>query len=488
MTENYLNEKKLVYYFRIVYLLMLMMGNTNLTFRWDIFDILNYAVGFFGIALLVLRLIRVKSYMKTPGVVLLAVLLVLYAVSSVWNYSYGGFSGFVSNGKATIWMACQMCLLYAFDVPSREELKKEIGLICRIIVIFNFLSVLISYGMLLTNYSKFIMEGISPVMYGVVYDRLWGTFIDPNYGAVVAVIGVLLSAHFFRENRNIFVRVFHVINIALSIMYIIYSDSRTGMVVLALGIFCYAFLSLVYTTDKVQRKLVPMLISVALSAAISACVVGSFSVIKPIGLMPREFCMQIQSSLAEKMQIQQTQTTDPTGSTNKNDSTANVKEPLKIGRDAADINNDISNRRFDIWKSGMEILKKSPFLGTTFRNLVPFAQQEVPYTYIVHNDNKIFWDLHNVIMNVLVCQGIPALILFVAFAVIVLKKAFVFFLCKPATMLKEQVLLISILLGIAVASMFNTMIMYVSTIETAVFWMFLGYGMQICRLEETSNA
>ena len=55
-------------------------------------------------------------------------------------------------------------------------------------------------------------------------------------------------------------------------------------------------------------------------------------------------------------------------------------------------------------------------------------------------------------------------------------------------MLKEQVLLISVLVTIAGAAMFNSMIMYVSSIETVIFWIFLGYCMQICHLEEELHA
>lgn len=480
MIRKHIKEENLVFYFRIAYLLMLMMGNTNLTFQWVGFDIINYAVGFFGIALLVLRVIRARSYTKTPGIVFLAGLVVLYGLSSLWNYSYGGFSGLASNGKATIWMACQMFLLYAFDMPSKEALKKELRVMSWIIVCFNFFSVLVSYGMLLTNYSKFVMKGDSPIMYGVVYNRLWGTFIEPNYGAVVTVVGALLSLRLFCENKNGWLRAFHVANMVLSVMYIIYSDSRTGMVVLMVAVVLYSFLTLLYQKLNDRRRLLPVLACGLISICIAVGIVGSFAIIKPIGLMPRKACMQLVSSMgqaAEKPNVDA-----PDKETKPSD------EALEIGRNEADINNDISNRRFDIWMSGLEILKESPVLGTTFRNLVPFAQKELPDTYIVHNDNKIFWDLHNCLMNVLVCQGIPALLLFVSFAFIVLKKMFAYFLQKDRLMIREQTLLVSALLAIACGAMFNSMIMYVSTIETAIFWLFLGYGMQICRLKEVEDA
>lgn len=484
-----LNEKNLVFSFKIAYLLMLMMGNTNLTFQMRIYDLLNYAVGFFGIALLLLRLLRAKSYLKTPGIWLLAGLIALYAVSSVVNFSYGGMSGFVSNGKATVWMSCQMLLLYAFDTPSLEDLKKEFRVMCWVIVGFNFLSVLVSYAMLIINYSYLYIGDGTSIMSGVVWNRLWGTFIDPNYGAVEAVVAILISAYFFQEKKNIGLRIFFLVNIVLSVMYVVYSDSRTGMVVLAIAIVSYTFLGLVYTGKKIRRGVVSVLTCGAIAVCLALGVLGSFSVVKTVGLLPREAYLQMQNNWS--------QGANPTGDTVAGESEvpeadASTQQPtedtLEIGRGEEQLDTGAGNRRLAIWKSGLEIAKKSPMFGTTFRNLVPFAYQETPYTYIIHNEDKVFWDFHNCFVNVLACQGIPALILFLAFVVIVLKKAITYLLRNPKTMLKEQILLVSVLATIAGGAMFNSMIMYVSSIETAIFWIFLGYCMQICHLEEKANA
>lgn len=472
-----LNEKNLVFGFRIAYLLMIMMGNTNLTFQMRSYDILNYVIGFFGIALLMLRVMRAKAYQRTPGIWLLVGLIGLYAVSSVLNYSYGGISGFVSNGKATIWMACQMLLLYAYDKPSKEELKKEFRVMCWVIVVFNFLSVLVSYGMLIVNYSELYIGDGTSIMYGVVWNRLWGTFIDPNYGAVEVVVAILISIYLFREQKKIWQRVLFVANIVLSLMYVVYSDSRTGMVVMAIAIVSYAFLGLFYTGKQIRRGVVSVLTCGAIAVCLALGVLGSFDVVKTVGLLPREAYLQMENNWnSDNWNSNNHPTQQPT------------EDTLQIGRGEEQLDSGVESRRLAIWKSGLEIVEESPIFGTTFRNLVPFAFAEVPEAYIVHNEDKVFWDLHNCFMNVLVCQGIPALILFVAFVVIVLRKAITYLLKRSRTMLKEQVLLISVLVTIAGAAMFNSMIMYVSSIETVIFWIFLGYCMQICHLEEELHA
>ena len=483
-----LNEKNLVFCFRIAYLLMLMMGNTNLTFQMRIYDLLNYAVGFFGIALLLLRLLRAKSYLKTPGIWLLAGLIGLYAVSSVLNYSYGGLSGFVSNGKATVWMACQMLLLYAFDTPSAEELKKELRVMCWIIFGFNFLSVLISYGMLIVNYSYLYIGDGTSIMSGVVWNRLWGTFIDPNYGAVEAVVAILISVYLFREQKKLWLRVLFGANILLSVMYVVYSDSRTGMVVLAIAVVAYGFLAMFYTGKKVRRGVVSLLTCGAVAVCLALGVLGSFGAVKTVGLLPRQAYLQLQNNWSQNADPTEDTGASEANGPDKDSVTRPTEDTLEIGRNEENLDTGASNRRLAIWKSGLEVAMKSPIFGTTFRNLVPFANREAPYTYIIRNENKVFWDFHNCFVNVLACQGIPALILFIAFVVIVLKKAITYLLKNPGAMRKEQVLLVSVLATIAGGAMFNSMIMYVSSIETVIFWMFLGYCMQICHLEEKANA
>ena len=80
-----------------------------------------------------------------------------------------------------------------------------------------------------------------------------------------------------------------------------------------------------------------------------------------------------------------------------------------------DLSGDISNRRFDIWKSGLEIFARRPWLGTTFCGFLPFAQEHMPETYIVSNDYLQMTTLDNDFVNLLVSNGIIAFVAFIGF-------------------------------------------------------------------------
>lgn len=486
-----LNDDILARYFRIAYLAMVMMNFTNFTNHNLFFKFYTYALVAFGAVILVLRAVRYKDYLKTPGLLLLIAMILLYGVSSVVNYSYGGFSGLVSNGKTAVFMCCYMLLLYVFRPSSKEELRKELRLIAYIIIIFNFVSSLVSYCMLVVNYTHIAYVNDGVIIYGFVWNRLWGTYSDPNHGAVVSVVASLLSAYFLLEKPGKKLVLFHWSHIILSLLYIIYSDSRTGFVTLVIGVFLYSFLFFFYIAKNKKGIRRSPLICICLAIVIAAGVVGSLAILKPVGLLPRQAYFQVQEIISEGKPLQgdsqddgdqpQTQPDDPESAQPSD------KDPLKVGREDSQMNNDLSNRRFSIWFSGLEIVKETPIFGTSFRNLVSFAKAKTPETYLVNNDLGSFSCVHNSVLDVLVSQGIAGFAVFICFTVLVLKKAFAYLLSNKKTLLPEQLLMLSVVFAVAVSSMFISEIMYINSIGGAVFWLFLGYSMQICVITEEEH-
>ena len=144
-----------------------------------------------------------------------------------------------------------------------------------------------------------------------------------------------------------------------------------------------------------------------------------------------------------------------------------------IGREG-DIEQDYSNRRFDIWKSGFEIFKENPVFGITFRNILSFTRTEMPETYIVNNDQGDFDSFHNVVVDVFVSQGIFGIILIVAMGILFGKYLIeeIFIGRKMDCEIRVTFLMVIALL---VASMFISSIFYINSPETILFWMSLGY-------------
>lgn len=92
---------------------------------------------------------------------------------------------------------------------------------------------------------------------------------------------------------------------------------------------------------------------------------------------------------------------------------------LGIGREQ-DLSGDFSNRRFDIWESGIEVFQTSPIFCVGFRNIVPAAEEKAPNTYIINNDQVKFESFHNMFVDVLVSQGIVGIVIFLSFVILTL--------------------------------------------------------------------
>ena len=433
--------------FKIVYFIFAFFTYCNLTFMKPIMSYAVVAVLGFGVLAGVPRLFKWKGYIKTPGFVFAILFLVSFVLSAVLNIKYG----YADNFKGLVWMGFHFCLLFACDVDrSEQDYKKEFHVIA---VFFMLVMLIMSTASLVQFVSNYSFEEYLPDLTrlaGLVWGRLWGVFTDPNYASAFAVISILLSFYFFEKVHKVALRVIIGLNAFIQIAYIAFSDSRTGLVTLFITVFVYIYLVCLRKVKKEKLAKYTICIALALAVAISSLIVTS--VVEKIG-------GEIVVSHYENMD-------DPT-----------VEVPdLDDGREQ-DIKNDPSNRRFDIWKSGIEIFCKSPVTGVSYFNIKQFALDVVPKTYLVNNDHGQFNNMHNMLFNLLVGQGVIGALLFTVFAIY----AVVYVLKRLFKVENEDYsyIVVMIVCAIAgfVASMFLTDIIYVNSPNSMIFWLFLGYIM-----------
>lgn len=154
------------------------------------------------------------------------------------------------------------------------------------------------------------------------------------------------------------------------------------------------------------------------------------------------------------------------------------KQKLEIGRQSNDINGDVSNRRFAIWGSGLEIFKTKPLTGVTFRNYVPYAEDKLPDTYLVNNDFIEFHSMHNSFVDILVSQGILGVVIIAAYIILVLVLIFKNFFKFKGEKYKYNTALLSIIAPIFASMMFYSETFYMNTGGAFLFWLALGYLIQ----------
>lgn len=400
-----------------------------------------------GSVVLIYRLLNIKRMIKYPFIVLYILFIFSYLVSALIGLRYGWYN----NAKIIIWMTLQFGVMYLFDIKNeREYIRKEFYNSIIIIIAITSVLNLINVLMLLANYFTYY-EPIKDTVYlvGVApWGRLYGIYVDPNYSCVLSVIAFMSAIFLINKSKEIKWKFFLGISLVLQALYIACCASRTGLVAMCCCVVTFSFLIFLIKNENIYRAFVISLIFLVVTIASDKLIVEGYNLYTttPVAKRISEFIYGFE----------------------KND------KMTKIGRDK-ELEGDISNRRFDLWKNAYEISKTSPIIGITFGNIVPYAKENLPNSYLLINGYAIFDAFHNIFVDLLVSQGIVGCVIFLVIIVMSLK-----YLIQNIRYIDEDkieicIFLFSVCVGILCASFFVSEVLYVNNQVTVLFWTFWGY-------------
>ncbi len=445
--------------FKICYLLLVLVSFNSLVAGSAFLSVLNYVLTAFGAVLLLLRAFHFKQYLNSGSSVLLVLFCVSMAVSALLNRKYG----IMENVQAMVWTTLQFGMLYLCDIKrSAVEYKREFIILASVFSVYVLLANIVSIAMFFAHYGVFGQFSYNGNIIGFVWGRLWGVYADPNNGSVMCVASVVLCICAWTaipaKTKKAF-KTFLFVNILLDYCYLILSDSRTGMVCALIGV-AFALFFCLSAKPLGKKELKPILKS---CICIVLAVVLSVALYFISQLMKRGYNYTVG-------RIIEMRADDP--DFNEDD----LHVSLITGRDSADTESDISNRRFDLWKSGIEIWKTSPIVGVSQRNITPYAKDVLPNTYLVNNDMGEFDSTHNMFLDVLVSQGAVGILLLLAFFVCVAVLIIRRFLCVEKNRASlYHIVLFSVLVVFACSCMFVLDVLYLNSAATVMFWSSLGY-------------
>ena len=449
--ENWKNTLELI--FKIEFLFYVCLSYNNIFFGKKIMSAFVIVSTFLGVTILVIRLIDYKKYKDAKLFTLILAFLISYLITIISNYKYG----FLDGIKNLTWMTFQLLIIYLYKLDDNSErYKKDFKILSNCYLLYMFLA---SFWSILQFYSgnsdiKYKNSSGYVIPSGFIWGRLWGVFTDPNQGSVYACIAIVLSIYFiiaFNKKKPLgkIATALYSINILIQIIYIAFSDSRTGMVCFSIGM---AFLSYMILIKKIK---IQNNFNRYIACFIASLSIFFISIIIPVGV--RSFNNYIQDTKVQK-EIENPK---------KNDKN-------KIGR-KDDIESDLSNRRFLIWKSSIEIFSTKPILGVSHTNLNNYAYKKLPKTYIINNTQHDFQTSHNMFLDVLTGQGVVGFTILIT--MIISSMLFIF---KRINKLEgmEYFYITIMLTCIAIcftSCVFMTEIFYVNSPIAFMFWSMLGY-------------
>lgn len=446
--------------FKLLYLCLGMATFNSFLYDSSVQPILVKICLILGIVTIIGRVFYFRDYLKTPYILLQILFCISFCLTIAVNWKYG--TAF-SDIKWVIWTGFLFFLLYTCDTARDvKEYKKEFAILSEVVILFSVISAVASLYLMFERYHNLWMtESGETLIAGFQWGRLWGVYTDPNYGGVFSTVGILLSLYFLKTRKG-FWKIWYLIVILADYMYIIFSDSRTAEVCMCIGMGVIILFFFVYTKQNWKGALLGIVSAILFSVVF----VSATSFVKD----------QYNSEI--EVQIKQTEAISGSKESVQKEKTSNGADSTKtVGREQ-DIQSDVSNGRFSLWKSGIEIWKTKPIIGTGYNSFLPYVKENLPDTYVVNNPQGDYVSLHNGYINILVYQGVIGAVVFLVFMCGVLRKWYKGIKSLP----REDIAYIGILTAccgvIAVSMVFLLEGVYTNSPGAFVLWTFLGYCMQ----------
>lgn len=466
--------------FLYLFMAYAILSSNSFTYGTKVIGLAMWPAFALGAVIIMYRVIHFKNYCKATGFVGLIAMLISIGISVLVNFNYS----FKGNIIICMFWCFYFLVLYIIeDGKPTEKVKADFELFGKFFVTYTLISVIISLYLLFTGYAERIVTEDTNYEYfrGFIIGRLWGTFINPNNGAISAAIAASILIYFICKAKKIYTKIFCGIAIFLELLFIALSDSRSGAV-------CMGIAAAVFMLSAVLYKWQDKKIVFKVAAVVMACVVGVMGFIIPRKLKDGYNAV----SIAINEYVNEHPNTDePEDNEDEKD-----KFELNVIDRGYDLTDDVSNRRFDVWFGAIQAFAESPrtiAVGYSYKGFTAQVLEKQPDNYLVNNDYTIFTTLDNEVFNILVSQGslgIIATAIFVIMLLIVIIKNW--FKVK-----KEYHLIIAILASTVVAlagsSMFCSVIFYHNSPNTVMFWMALSGLIYILKVEgkvksnETTN-
>lgn len=441
---------------KILFLLYAILGFNSIIYGHKIISFVMWPSFLLCAVVIGLRVLRYKQYHKMPALISSIAFCISHIVSSLLHFKYG----LKDNIVLFIYLSIYFFVFYVQPLKKEpDKVKKEFNILTICFVLYCFIGSIISIIQMFKGYSDVKYFGFDnyEVISGFMSGRLWGIFPDPNRAALMMMTAIILDIYLIAVSKKYIIKTVLAVLMIPMYAYIIFSDSRTTVVAIFFATLAGVVAYLFTTRQKnVWHFVLKTVLCVVLAFVIAA---------SPVALK------DAYNDYAENIKSHQSDDETQLGTT--------IDLP-EIER-KYDLSGDVSNRRFDIWKSGFEMISQKPVFGYSYNGIRPYAMEHMPETYIVNNDQTFFSNFHNEIINVLGAQGIVGFIIFVSIIVIILITIF-----KNAKYLKGKdkvifAVMIAVIFGQTVGAMFVSLMFYMCTASTIMFWLCLGYMVYILK-------
>ena len=469
MVEKIKNSKAIDIFelvFKVVFLVHVVLAFNalyNITGWLKVTSALTLALG--GIVVL-FRLACIKDYIKRKDAWIIIAFFLSYVISMLVNRDYGLFANF----KCLVWMVLCFVTLYLVKPGKKmESIKFDFAVLGNIYIIMMTIQGVICNYMFFTQYNRRIITDDANKAIGFYLNRLMGLYDDTNQGAVNSAMCIIIAIYLFPRVKNKIAKAWYAFAVVMMGMFIVLSVSRTALIGVTVGVFLYVFFATLIKGDGNNLK----------KASIYAilCAAGIMALYGPA---KRQL-----ANISNKI-LEIRQENDSADEIIEEDPLLIVEEIEHVSLEREDVNLDISNHRFDIWKWGVKHYLKKPLLGYGKYSFVSYVMDHEPNCMEESNYTANIESAHNMIIDVMVAQGTLGLIIFLAWMGVCLVTLVKYFRFIAREHQGFAALMFSILMLNLVSSLIMPAVLYINSATAYMSWLTLGILMYMMKDAKTN--
>lgn len=456
----------------MIYAIMILafLNYTSITQNTSVVSVFIWPTVFLSGICILYRIFKYKNYQINGLFKYLVLFLISYAISSLLNIKYGYYQNF----RTLILMTILIGLVYTKSKNNEDKYKIIEKYSKAFVIITTFLSFI---TLLIFNINQIFVNIGSESIYitGLRWGRLKGAYNDFNYGGIINALAMVMLLYFFITKKSKKQRILCLISMIINFSFISLSDSRTSLLALIAAVLVFIF-GYVFRTDK---KMYAKIIKFITVTVVTVCIIfaGKIGIKKIFTKIYDNEEEQITIDIGNGISINKEKQNEKTNGIpdDELDGTNEDKKENIYNRGNYE-KSDISNRRYDLWRSSAEIFEKNMFFGVSFENLESYCHTELPDTYLIDNGYKEFDNFHNLIFNVLASQGIIgiSILLIIALYLFIYIIKYLILLINSEDYIKKALVLSCIIVGIVSTMLIGDIVYYISP-STVTFWFFLGY-------------
>lgn len=474
-------EKK--YYFhagiavKSLFLLVLMID--AIPFLYDRYG--GYVKIFLAVCIMYLGIgILLKhSTFKSRYIVFLLLFSFSYLITIIMNRS----SYFPENMKQLIYMVMIFLLFYGHD--SHNDMTMERDELQKVTFVYEVAAFILAIACLFTYFLRIDLTyyiGESQQQIGMYDNRLWGIY-NPNTGAGIAMVAMYISLYQVLKENRLYLIIFHTASLMTEILLLVLSGSRAPLAVSIAGSVCiivfeylrrmgHSRVKLKYWRSKCLGSLMIILLGFFVLKPVMAEIPGKIVEVQSV-VAVRAQCMDgIEHYLG--IEHKEPEKKDNT-LTAKVDLTRKEKEEKRPG--------GTLTGRTDLWNSGLKCFIRHPLWGVGREGLYDACE---PFLADKTWQGSLYYGgLHNIFLTILVSSGLGGMIFIAVFLFLVFSYIVRAVFSRNIQLKVPEVnLCLAVFLSMGAVEMLEARILYRVGIFVPLFWMFAGWLVRLCELDE----